>query len=122
MVELARDATQALATLARETFDLIITDYHMPGLKGDELASRIKAEAPSQKIMILTGAADDLLKSVPPVRADAIIRKPFQASEFLAAIRKLLEADVRPASSIEAVVAQDLLQSDRQQTNLPFSY
>ncbi len=54
LVEAVSDARKALAIFEPEKFDLIITDYMMPGMKGDALAIAIKSQAPQQPVMLLT--------------------------------------------------------------------
>jgi PAS domain S-box-containing protein len=41
-----------------ERFDLVITDYNMPGLKGTELAEQLRRLKPSQTIVMLSGYGD----------------------------------------------------------------
>ena len=44
VVSTARDATEALAILsAPDHVDLLITDYHMPGMTGEELTHHARA-------------------------------------------------------------------------------
>ena len=46
-VEVTANGEEALALLQKSFFDLIITDYEMPGMKGDQLAAVIKARYPN---------------------------------------------------------------------------
>ena len=39
--------------MQKEPFDLVITDFEMPSMKGDELAAAIKARAPKQPIVMV---------------------------------------------------------------------
>ena len=41
-------------------FDLVITDFEMPQMKGNELAARIKQISPSQPILMITAYAERL--------------------------------------------------------------
>src|SRR5262245_50686894 len=41
-------------------FDLVITDYEMPYMKGDEVARTIKCLVPSQRIVMVTGIPEKL--------------------------------------------------------------
>ncbi len=69
-------------------FDLVIIDYFMPGMKGQELAGRIKQIAPSQPILMVTAYYEKLVQSDQPV--DAILSKPFGVEELRNAIAKLV--------------------------------
>jgi len=62
----ARDAAEALAILsAQNRIDLLITDYLMPVMTGEELAHRARELRPNLKILVLTGHAHAL---DPPAR------------------------------------------------------
>ena len=43
-VQTANSGQEALEMLERDKFDLVITDFAMPNMKGDELAAAIKAK------------------------------------------------------------------------------
>src|SRR5688572_29419615 len=57
-VATAADAKQALEKLSVETFDLVITDFEMPGMKGDQLAATIKTRCPQQAIIMISAYGD----------------------------------------------------------------
>ncbi|MCX6924518.1 MAG: response regulator [Verrucomicrobia bacterium] len=84
----AANGVEALALFKRDHFDLVITDFEMPKMKGNELALKIKEVMPSQPILMITGFAErlgDLGTSV-----DAILNKPFQFEELQLAMDQLL--------------------------------
>lgn len=82
----AQDGVEALAALERDKFDLIITDYSMPGMCGDELAKRIRARVPGQPIVMITAYASEL-EDVP---VDAVLPKPFDFNELRTTLGRLL--------------------------------
>ncbi|HXG23626.1 MAG TPA: HD domain-containing phosphohydrolase, partial [Chthonomonadales bacterium] len=51
-------AEEAIALLAREHFDLVLTDIVMPGADGFALLERIHALAPDMPIILISGSAD----------------------------------------------------------------
>src|SRR4051794_34847626 len=67
-VETAGSAKDALALFRPGKFDLVITDFAMPAMKGDELAIAIKAVAPTQPIVMITAYAEMLLSSGTPLK------------------------------------------------------
>jgi CheY-like chemotaxis protein len=87
-VQAAAGGEAALALLARQSFDLILMDYAMPDMKGDELALAIRALQPDQPNIMLTGNA-------PPFReledVDFIISKPIMLDDLRHAIAILVE-------------------------------
>src|ERR1035441_2188381 len=56
----AVNGREALELFAPGRFDLVITDYLMPVMKGDELARNIKRLAPTEPILMITGSAAEL--------------------------------------------------------------
>ena len=87
----AGDAKEALAIFEPGKYDLVITDYTMPGMKGDELARTIKAKSPRQPVIMVTAHAEMLLATVPPLAGvDDVVSKPFQFEDLRAAIQKVL--------------------------------
>src|SRR5439155_5499351 len=54
VVETASNGRDALAIFEVGKFDLVITDFAMPNMKGDELAATIKARSPKQPVVMIT--------------------------------------------------------------------
>jgi DNA-binding response OmpR family regulator len=84
----AVDGEDALALFSREPYDLVITDYAMPRMCGEELVVQIKRLAPSQPIIMATGHAEGLVGR--KQAADAILSKPFALSELRHSIAKVM--------------------------------
>jgi len=84
----ARDGVEAFDLLKGQPFDLLITDYDMPRMKGNELAVKVKQVSPAQPILMITAHAEKACKSQNPV--DAILNKPFDFEDLRRAIAKLL--------------------------------
>lgn len=89
VVETAHNAKEALAMFEEGKFDLVITDFAMPAMKGDELAAAIKARAPKQPVVMITAYAEMLQSSGNPLKGvDFIIGKPFLLENLREAIAK----------------------------------
>lgn len=89
VAEVAHGPREALNAFEPGKFDLVITDYAMPGMQGDALAAAIRGRAPAQRIVILTARREVFGEVGCPAAADLIVSKPFDAREFLAAIARL---------------------------------
>jgi len=50
----ASNALEALAALEREEFDLVVTDFRMPGMNGLELARAIHDRNPQLPVIVMT--------------------------------------------------------------------
>ncbi len=51
----AGDGTRALAHVAGESFDVVVTDIRMPGAGGFEVLKAVKARSPSTEVVMMTG-------------------------------------------------------------------
>ena len=88
-VTVAGAAKAALAMLEQANFDLVITDFDMPGMKGDELAAAIKARSPQQPVVMITAYAEMIQASGNPLSGvDFVISKPFLLESLREAIAK----------------------------------
>jgi CheY-like chemotaxis protein len=85
----AINGKEALALFDQGGFDLVISDYTMPGMKGDELALALKARRPGQPVVMLTAHAEMLkTEAVPLAGVDQLVGKPFQLADLRAAVQK----------------------------------
>ena len=84
----ASDGKEALALFVQEPFDLVITDFSMPRMQGNELAFRIKQLAPTQPIVMITAYSAKLGTADNPV--DAVLNKPFGFQDLRQTISKVL--------------------------------
>lgn len=53
----APNADAALAALEREEFDLLVTDFRMPGMSGLELARAVRDRNPGFPVIVMTAYA-----------------------------------------------------------------
>ena len=86
----ANSGKEALTLFDKGAFDLVITDFAMPAMKGDELAAAIKARSPKQPVVMITAYAEMLQSSGNPLKGvDFIISKPFLLENLREAIAKV---------------------------------
>jgi CheY-like chemotaxis protein len=84
----AMSARQALAILAEQKVDLVVTDYAMPDMTGVQLIAALPAE---QRVLIVSGFAE--------IPADAAataprLTKPFRDEQLAGAIRQVMQPPV----------------------------
>lgn len=84
----ASGPAEAQALFDQSPFDLVISDYFMPDMLGNELAASIWRQAPSQPIVIMSGYCEKLVQSGVP--ADNLLAKPFSVEQLRDAIAKAL--------------------------------
>jgi len=80
----AASGPEAMERLRGSSYDLVITDYLMPDMLGDELARRIKKRTPRQPILMVTAYLEKLAGTRHPV--DAILGKPVSLDDLRQAL------------------------------------
>ena len=89
-VQTAENGMAALALFEQDRFDLVITDFSMPGMTGGELASRIKKLRPDQPIIMATASIYIIEPANHPRHiVDCILDKPFTLQELREAIARV---------------------------------
>ena len=89
----AESGAQALATMERERFDLLVVDFAMPGMNGAAAARAAQERQPGIKVLMVSGYADSAAVEAALGTARQL-RKPFDLAELGAAVADTL-ADVR---------------------------
>ncbi len=90
LVTEAGNGADALKLFNTGEFNLVVTDFEMPLVKGNELAASIKRLAPSLPILMITASARPRRGAENPV--DALLFKPFTVTHLRRALRKMLSA------------------------------
>src|SRR4051812_27793478 len=99
----------AVKKIASEKPDMAVLDIYMPGYTGLEVCERVRAAQETAKIPVLLTVGKMEMGSFKPedakrVKADGVIIKPFEASDLLAAIKKI-EEQLAAAPAREAAAA-----------------
>jgi CheY-like chemotaxis protein len=96
----ANNGAEALNSFTIGDFDLVITDFEMPVMEGNELAASLKLLAPALPILMIT--ASDRARGDVENPADALLNKPLTVPDLRCALGKLLST--RPASAQPSAV------------------
>jgi CheY-like chemotaxis protein len=95
----ASRGADALKFIAREKFDLVVTDYKMEHMDGLELIGRVREESPDLPIILISGFVDSLGLNEENTRADVVIQKSANEVQHLVrAVARLLRKRKPPAS------------------------
>jgi PAS domain S-box-containing protein len=71
--------------------EALVTDVIMPGMRGPELATRLRAERPELRVVFVTGYADERVeRELRP--GDALLAKPVGMEQLLSALGRVLPA------------------------------
>jgi DNA-binding NtrC family response regulator len=83
-VSMARDGQESLDKLGDCSFDLVVTDIHMPRLDGIEMLKWMKKEGRKEKIIIMTAdPSDQRLHDDDMPHIEIQLQKPFKMDFFL---------------------------------------
>ena len=103
-VALASSGEEALAWLAKERADVIISDVIMPGRSGYDVCTFVRSQAglADTPVLLISGIVnDEVAKQVELCRANGVLKKPFQGSSLQDKVKELL-AQRQPAASVAA--------------------
>jgi DNA-binding NarL/FixJ family response regulator len=123
----AENGRDAISLAARLTPDVIVMDLRMPGVDGITATSRILAERPATRIVVLTTFGDDdhlypaltagacgfLLKDAPPVELLDGIRRaaagdsPFSQAVLQRLVRRAVAARVEPSRPVAGLTSRE---------------
>src|SRR5215471_9439710 len=90
-VELAGSAQKALNVFKKNRFDLVITDYTLPGMKGDALGEAIKKLEPELPVLLVSGFVEHFPENRGLNGVDLVIAKPFELGELKRAVSELCQ-------------------------------
>ncbi len=88
MVVEANNGAEAWRLFTQSRFDLVMTDFKLPFVMGDELATRIKRLAPKQPLLMITGYEQ---RPGPRNPVDAVLRKPLGSRLLRQTVAGLLD-------------------------------
>jgi CheY-like chemotaxis protein len=93
----AHDGLEGLQKFQSETPDLVITDIIMPEREGIQTIADIRGRGSKTAIVAISGGGSGsgalYLSMAEELGADAVLAKPFRASELLGLIDRLLNQD-----------------------------
>lgn len=80
----------ALDLLARRRFDLVLSDWNMPGMDGTQLVTAIRAKDKTIPIVMVTAEGDPkLLQALRELGINGYIIKPFKPQALLKLLQKI---------------------------------
>ena len=98
-VEVASSGDEALELLNSAEYDIVITDYKMPGLSGLELLEKIKEKGVKPIVIIISAyLSHSTIKQASECGAFKCVDKPFGMDDFLNVVREA--AKKRTAGSL----------------------
>ena len=94
----AEDGVAALDQLAKQHFDLVITDMNMPRMDGMELIQAIRRDYNDVYVILITAfGTPDTEKQARRIGANDYLAKPFDFEELERRVRAFFESRAKPA-------------------------
>lgn len=94
-VTVARNGTEAWGLLQAMRFDVLVTDYQMPGLTGEEVCRELRAKLPEVKTPIIFLSARGMELNVAKMKAElgieTLLFKPFSPRELVEVVGNSLK-------------------------------
>ena len=89
-VSAANDGYEALEQIRQKKFDLVITDYMMPGMTGLELAEEVRQLSPETQVLLMSAYDKGLQGQVEDMELGGYVGKPFSVPEILEVVRRVV--------------------------------
>ena len=89
-VSSADSGENGLSLFFKNKFDIVLSDYEMPGMDGVSLACSVKKSSPRTRVVIMTGAGKETVFSRKSTAVDEVILKPFTLARIDETIKDLL--------------------------------
>ena len=83
----------------QDPIDLLLTDVVMPGMKGPELAKRLKLLRPSMRVLLMSGYAADVVTGA-DLKDSPLLAKPFSPVMLTRAVRAALDRPPLPSRTV----------------------
>ena len=89
VVETAANGERGIALVQENTYDVIVLDFHLPDMRGDEVSAHIRKHRPSVPILVLSVERSMDIKIDMLSVCDDYLTKPFSLRELIVRLRAL---------------------------------
>lgn len=104
-ISTAKDMSNAVTEIEKQKFDLIITDYMMPGMTGVDLARAVHRMSPDTQIVLMTAYGTSKLRDTSThIGFDGFLDKPFdidRVREVILDTIKQVKLTKQPAKTVD---------------------
>ena len=82
----AANAESAIDVAQQQSFDIVISDFHLPGLNGRDLIRKVRSVQPATKTILISAYQPEEIENRDPALLNAYLNKPIE----LKSLKKLL--------------------------------
>jgi len=97
-VESTRRGDEGLQLALSGRFDLLVLDWHLPGIDGFAVLAGVRAADLPLRVLMLTGHAESCREKAMAAGADAFLEKPCGLEDLVAAVAQFAKPDVAYAA------------------------
>jgi len=103
-VTVASSGHEGFSLFLNDSFGLVFTDMHMPGMDGWSLAHHIKDKSPDTPVILITGSdRQTVMKALKGSLVDAAIFKPASLEDIQETVQRLLHSRALPRQGAPSV-------------------
>ena len=96
-VKALADGVQALQTLQKNSFDMLLSDIVIPELDGIALALKVSRDWPDMPIVLITGYAEERQRAHNlEALVHSVVFKPFDLEKICGVVDEALAASITP--------------------------
>ena len=85
-------AEEGMEAVKQQAYDIVISDYKLPGMDGLEFLRRVKEKQPNAFEVLITAYANcEILKEAKEIGVKDVIPKPFTSEDVEASLARVIE-------------------------------
>lgn len=101
ILDIAHEGAGALRLARTNEYDIVVLDYHLPDMNGEEVIEALREQGTKVPILLLTVVTDAWSKArLLDAGADDYLEKPFLLEELIARLRALLRRAPQAAEEV----------------------
>lgn len=91
-VDVAEDGDRAVRLLEESRYDVVLLDWVMPKMSGQDVVAYIRASRPerNERVVVITAADSDALPDIDRSIVNAILFKPLELAALVGHVRALI--------------------------------
>jgi DNA-binding response OmpR family regulator len=94
-IHMATDMASAIDKIEKQWFDLVITDFMLPGMTGVDLATAVRNISPDTQVVLMTAYGTNKLRSTTNnLRFDGYLNKPFTMDQIREVVLQVLHGPI----------------------------
>ena len=99
-------AEEGMEAVKKQAYDIVISDYKLPGMDGLEFLKRVKEKQSNAfEVLITAYASSEILKEAKMMGVQEVISKPFTSEDVETALARIVENSNQKKGCAKAFIA-----------------